>query len=416
MKTLIEDFKKNDLLHYSFQYYSVCVIQVCYFISVEYLHNPYYLILFVYGILPVLDIITPTDNKNPSEEDYKVMVKQDRFKIPVYLAIFLCWISYYWSIYKMLNNDHGLFFTAGILLATITLEATNFNMAHELSHKSGFMTKFVGTSSLLKSFNTHFLIEHNSNHHVWVSTPRCTASAKLNQSLFPFILQSMIGGYKHGWELENKRCEEAYGTKYSIYNFMFYSTIGCLLFPLTGYLWLGYRATILQIFIGLTASSFFETINYIEHYGLKRRFISPTGKYEKVNIQHSWNAPYRISNYLLFKLQRHSDHHENALKPYQILSSYEESPYMPQGYAVCFVIAAIPPIWFEVMNPLVEIYRRKEKPSKDLLDKLNAIIYKYVFIVNVFFFVLLLVSEGINRKLLSLDYFGGDMDNFSNVY
>jgi len=89
---------------------------------------------------------------------------------------------------------------------------------------------------------------------------------------------------------------------------------------------------------------------------------------------------------------------------------------MPQGYAVCFVIAAIPPIWFEVMNPLVEIYRRKEKPSKDLLDKLNAIIYKYVFIVNVFFFVLLLVSEGINRKLLSLDYFGGDMDNFSNVY
>ncbi len=51
-----------------------------------------------------------------------------------------------------------------------------------------------------------------------------------------------------------------------------------------------------------------------------------------MNFFYFRNAPHRISNYLLFKLQRHSDHHENGSKPYQILCSFEESPTLPHGY------------------------------------------------------------------------------------
>ncbi|CAD8191485.1 unnamed protein product [Paramecium octaurelia] len=39
------------------------------------------------------------------------------------------------------------------------------------------------------------------------------------------------------------------------------------------------------------------------------------GKYEKVDIRHSWNAPHGLFNYLLFKLQRHSDHYEILTNP-----------------------------------------------------------------------------------------------------
>jgi alkane 1-monooxygenase len=86
-----------------------------------------------------------------------------------------------------------------------------------------------------------------------------------------------------------------------------------------------------------------ELINYIEHYGLRRKRLDD-GSYEKVNIRHSWNAPHRISNYLFFKLQRHSDHHENSYKPYQILCSYEDSPQLPHGYLVCLIIACSPSV------------------------------------------------------------------------
>lgn len=56
-------------------------------------------------------------------------------------------------------------------------------------------------------------------------------------------------------------------------------------------------------FIGSVVNSvvYLETINYIEHYGLRRKEVEP-GKYERVDVRHSWNAPHRLSNYLLFKL------------------------------------------------------------------------------------------------------------------
>jgi len=51
---------------------------------------------------------------------------------------------------------------------------------------------------------------------------------------------------------------------------------------------------ILELIIFLTVNFisiiYFETVNYIEHYGLSRKQIRK-GIYEKVNIKHSWNAP-----------------------------------------------------------------------------------------------------------------------------
>jgi alkane 1-monooxygenase len=73
-----------------------------------------------------------------------------------------------------------------------------------------------------------------------------------------------------------------------------------------------------------------ESVNYIEHYGLERK-EKDAGNYVRVTPMHSWNAGYMISNYFLFKLQRHSDHHANAKRRYQILRSFENSPQMPQG-------------------------------------------------------------------------------------
>jgi alkane 1-monooxygenase len=99
-----------------------------------------------------------------------------------------------------------------------------------------------------------------------------------------------------------------------------------------------------------------ETINYIEHYGLLRNKL-PDGSYEPVNITHSWNAPHRISNYFLFKLQRHSDHHAFAHKPYQVLKSYDESPLLPQGYLMMIILAWYPSLYFEIMNETLIRYK-----------------------------------------------------------
>merc|ERR1712156_1241570 len=111
--------------------------------------------------------------------------------------------------------------------------------------------------------------------------------------------------------------------------------------------------------MGLTAF-LTDQANYIEHYGLRRERKSEQkdqwgmySDYERPGWMHSWNSADRISNWMLFKIERHPDHHVNAGRPGQILRTYKETPTLPTGYAGMFVLAWIPPLFYWVMNPLV---------------------------------------------------------------
>ncbi len=115
----------------------------------------------------------------------------------------------------------------------------------------------------------------------------------------------------------------------------------------------GTRALVFHVIISILNILMFETINYLEHYGLERKLVPGSATvYESVKISHSWNAPQLMTNYGLFKLQRHSDHHANAYKPYQILDSFEESPMLPYGYSVSLLISLFPYKWKKVINPM----------------------------------------------------------------
>jgi len=159
-----------------------------------------------------------------------------------------------------------------------------------------------------------------------------------------------VGGYKSAWELEKKRLK-AIGCKgvFNIHNRMLYFGLCNFVLPYVVYVFFGGFGLFIFLLQAFISIAYLEAVNYMEHYGLERKEISP-GVYERVNISHSWNAPHRFTNYIMFKLQRHSDHHENSYKPYQILCTYESSPMLPHGYSVCVMMAFIPSLWFDVMN------------------------------------------------------------------
>ena len=77
----------------------------------------------------------------------------------------------------------------------------------------------------------------------------------------------------------------------------------------------GVRAVIFHLAYSFVGVFFIELINYVEHYGLVRR-KDARGIYEPITERHSWNS---TSSSLLFRIQRHSDHHMHAYRPYQIL-------------------------------------------------------------------------------------------------
>jgi alkane 1-monooxygenase len=118
---------------------------------------------------------------------------------------------------------------------------------------------------------------------------------------------------------------------------------------------LSWHAAVFFIAQGAIAGATLEVINYIEHYGLHRRELG-NGRYERVDHRHSWNSNYRLTNWMLFQLQRHADHHANARRRYQVLRHFDDSPQLPAGYATMFLVALVPPLWQRVIDPRVRRY------------------------------------------------------------
>ena len=228
----------------------------------------------------------------------------------------------------------------------IVIGAVSFLVAHEIFHKPGFFNRALGTLHMSKVLYMHFTIEHLYGHHKNVSTPLDPASAAKGVTLYSFVPKSVIGSWLSAFNIDKSRGKPLYlnGAVLSIVSSVFF----------VGLVWKFYGAVSTAAFIVYALGSIFylENINYIEHYGLRREKLA-NGQYEKVTIRHSWNAPHRFTNYILFKLQRHSDHHENSLKPFQTLLSLDDSPNLPHGYSLMLLLSLFPNTWFSIMDPLV---------------------------------------------------------------
>ena len=118
---------------------------------------------------------------------------------------------------------------------------------------------------------------------------------------------------------------------------------------LLGVIWCfcGYKGVLFQLAYSLVGVFFIEMVNYIEHYGLVRK-KDARGIYEPISEKHSWNA---CSSTLLFRIQRHSDHHMHAYRPYQILRKFDTAPQLPFDYLYSMLLALWPRAWFSIMHP-----------------------------------------------------------------
>lgn len=57
-----------------------------------------------------------------------------------------------------------------------------------------------------------------------------------------------------------------------------------------------------------------------------------------------------FSNWIVFHLQRHSDHHAHPTRRYQSLRHFENLPELPNGYGGMFMVSYIPPLWYALMD------------------------------------------------------------------
>lgn len=306
-------------------------------------------------LVPIVETLLPENETNNSEDEKNRKQNLRLFDWLLYLNVpFVFGILTYflWSLnhipYTTLEIV-GLTFSIGVALGS-----NGINVAHELGHRKKAWERFLGKLLLLPSLYQHFYIEHNFGHHQNAATAEDPASAKYNQNVYSFWVTSTLGQYQSAWHIQKQLLQRQEKTFFSFKNDMLWYSLFQLTYLLVVLFFFGKLAALLALIIAVTSILLLETINYIEHYGLRRNKTA-TGRYERVMETHSWNSNHVLGRMMLYELTRHSDHHKRAHKKYQILEFHETSPQMPYGYPTSMVLSLVPPLWFRLMNPRVPV-------------------------------------------------------------
>jgi alkane 1-monooxygenase len=310
-------------------------------------------VFYVFIVIPLLDLIFGEAKENLSDDELSSIDHKWIFDLMLYLNFPIVFSLLSLILFNIHTQSYEIYELVGLAVSSGILLATNgINVAHELGHRKPLFDRLMSQALYLPCLYMHFYIEHNFGHHLKVATPEDGATAKFNQSVYSFWFTSVTRQYISAWKIQRQMLQRDGRSFFSLKNNMLFYHLIQALYLFGVYLLFSYKVVFFAIVIGVIAFLFLECINYIEHYGL-RRFKNKSGRYERVQLHHSWNSNFNLGRITLYELTRHSDHHYKSSKKYQTLKSYEESPTLPLGYPASILLSFIPPLWFWVMNPRV---------------------------------------------------------------
>ena len=346
------------LLAHRLKYLAAYTIPLTVFLSI-YLKGEFSFLALIYafGFIPFIELFFSGSEKNLSKVEQAV-VKEDRLydlflygMVPVQFGLLVYYLFSINAPGLMVYEQVGMTMSMGIGCGVLGI-----NVAHELGHRQTTFEQNLSKLLLLTSLYMHFFIEHNRGHHRYVSTDDDPASSRLGESVYAFWIRSTIGGWLSAWILEFDRLEKNNQPVYSLKNEMLVFQLVQLGFIALIFMVFGWQ--VLLFFVGAAVFGFLllETVNYIEHYGLRRK--KKGSRYERTMPAHSWNSNHPIGRLVLFELSRHSDHHFISSRKYQTLRNFEESPQMPTGYPGMMLLTLIPPLWFYVMHKKIDSLRK----------------------------------------------------------
>ena len=307
-------------------------------------------------LIPILDQLTPQSNSQLTEKQEQTLQNSSIHSILLFamlpiqwgLLFLLCWKTSVMDLHSLDSNWMGLVVSMGICCGIFGI-----NVAHELGHRNDRWATLTAKGLLLSSLYMHFIIEHNLGHHKNVATTDDPASAGKGEWVYIFWIKSVTGSWQAAWNLEtNRTIKKKLQWWHNEMVWFSMMQISLLIVISITFGWVSLLSFLSSAIIGILL---LETINYIEHYGLRRE-IRTSGRYERVLPQHSWNCNRSVGRLLLFELTRHSDHHAHVKRPYQILRHFDTAPEFPAGYPAMIVLSLFPPLWFSVMDKRLETH------------------------------------------------------------
>jgi alkane 1-monooxygenase len=313
-------------------------------------------VVVLYALLPVIDHLVGINRDNPHPDAPPSSAVLHDLMLFSFVPVQMLFIG--WAIDKAITAE-ALLTQVGIAIDIGVITGSfGITIGHELMHRREALPRALAELLMASVTYTWFCVEHVYGHHRNIGTPSDPATSRRNESLYGFLPRTLVGTVASAVRLERKRLAKRKISAWSLQSRLLRYPLGVIALYALVFGLFGAAGVAVFVLQSVVAVVMLEIINYIEHYGLQRRQLD-NGRFEKVRPKHSWNASHRISNWMLFNLARHSDHHAYAARPYYALRHHDEVPQMPSGYGAMFLLALAPPLWFRVMNPLADSWNAR---------------------------------------------------------
>ncbi len=307
-------------------------------------------VILVYLLLPLLDLAFGEDQSNPPESAVPQLEADRFYRWITYALVPMLWAAFIFAAWFVTHYELPSHAVLAVVISTGVVGGFCINVGHELGHKRAPLERWLAKLVLAPTGYGHFYVEHNRGHHRDVATPADPASSRLGESIWRFLFREMPGAWRRAFELERARLAEQGKPWFSLSNDIVQTSLITLSLYTILIIWLGIGVLPFLLLAAFWANFQLTSANYIEHYGIARKKL-PDGRFEPCQPHHSWNSNHTVSNWALFHLQRHSDHHAHATRRYQSLRTFAGLPQLPSGYFGMFLLAYVPSLWFRVMNP-----------------------------------------------------------------
>lgn len=318
----------------------------------------HWLTLMVFGLICLIDPFVGPDMINHPDAMERDLENSYYYRFMLWLLIPIQFAVTLFGMYVFTQTPLTLWEGVGFALSMALATGFGATAAHELCHHHQRFDQFMGVLLFLPISMTNFWIYHNYGHHNKVATPEDPATAKYGDTVWVHAPRSIWKKFWLAWEVEAQGLQRMGLAFFHWRNRMIWLTaleIGWVIAMVVVFGWL---AAPLLLAMWAFPRLLLGAADYLEHYGLGRRKLAD-GTYEPVRPVHAWDDSYLVSSLFFCQIDRHSDHHTNPSRPYQILRVMDDAPRLPYGYLTMLFVTLVPALWRKMIHPIVEEFYAK---------------------------------------------------------
>jgi alkane 1-monooxygenase len=162
-------------------------------------------VLFIFGLVPLVDAIIGEDLNNPPEEVVNDMANDQFYRILVMSTVPLFWISFISTAWMVGTENLPWWSILALVIGVGTTNGSCLTTGHELGHKHPAWERWLARVVLAPVAYGHFYVEHNRGHHRRVASFEDPASSRLGESFWAFLPRTVLGSLRSAWHLERGR-------------------------------------------------------------------------------------------------------------------------------------------------------------------------------------------------------------------